>query len=59
MLIEEFAETWIVVDATNNPTNLAQLLQPVKCGIDRGATSEIQEIVWRMPTLRPFLGFYI
>ena len=44
MLIEEFAEARIVVDAANDPTNLAALLQPVERGINSGAASEVQKV---------------
>ena len=47
MLIEEFAEARIVVDAANDPANLTALFHPVKRGIDSGAASEVQKVAWR------------
>jgi hypothetical protein len=47
VLIEEFAETRIVVDAVNDPANLTALLHPVERGIDSGAASEVQKVAWR------------
>jgi hypothetical protein len=47
VLIEDFAETRIIVDAANDPANLAALLQPVERGIDSGAASEVQKVAWR------------
>jgi hypothetical protein len=47
VLIEEFAEARIVVDAANDPANLTALFQPVERGIDSGAASEVQKVAWR------------
>jgi hypothetical protein len=47
VLIEEPAEARVVVDAANNPANLAPLFHPVKRGIDSGAASKVQEVTWR------------
>ena len=47
MLIEELAELRIVVNAANDPANLASLLQPVERRIDSGAASEVQKVARR------------
>ena len=44
MLIEEFAEARIVVDAANDLANLAAFFQPVERGINSGAASEVQKV---------------
>jgi hypothetical protein len=43
-LVEEFAETGIVIDPTNDAANLAALLQPVEARIDSWATTQVQEV---------------
>jgi len=43
-LIEELAETGVVVDAANDAANLSALLQPVKPRIDSRAASKVQEV---------------
>jgi hypothetical protein len=43
-LIEEFAETGIVIDAANDAANLSTLLKPVEFRIDSRAASEVQEV---------------
>src|ERR1035437_4646111 len=47
VLIEELAEARVVVDAADDPANLAPLLQPVECRIHSGAASEVQEVARR------------
>jgi hypothetical protein len=44
VLIEEFAEARIVVDAANDLANLAAFFQPVERGINSGAASEVQKV---------------
>jgi hypothetical protein len=47
VLIKKLAEARVVIDAANDPANLAAFLQPVERGIDSGAASEVQKVAWR------------
>lgn len=47
LLIEELADVWVVIDASDDPANLAPLLRPVERRIDAEATSEVRKVARR------------
>ena len=43
-LIEELAETWVVIDAANDAANLSALFQPVESRVNSRTASEVKEV---------------